>query len=336
MLMIKVMNAIGMHTIQDAGRKRYQSYGIPVGGVMDDFSFDIANLLLGNEKNTPVVEISTGKIVLKFESEKLIAITGFAVAKLNGNKIPAWRTVLVAEDDILEIQTHPLGNFAYLSIQGTWQCDSWLESSATYLPVKKGGLNGQPLQSGDTWNVRTEEYFLTKGFISFLKTENLRYDRWGIARDVFPEYFSTTVRIIAGTEKDWFSPESVENFMQKDHNVSTGMNRMALLIHDIPLEREKTQEMLSVAVNKGAMQVTPDGTLYLLMSDAQTTGGYPRIGQVAAVDLAICSQLRSSRTFRFEWITVEEARNLLLKRYRQLQSLQEAIHRKYLSYLREA
>lgn len=332
MIMIKVISAIGLHTIQDAGRTGYRAYGVPVGGVMDNFAFETANLLLGNEKNTPALEISIGKIVIWFETEMLITVTGFAIAKLNGNKVPSWRPILIAEGDILEIQAHPLGNFAYLSVQGKWMVDSWLGSASTYLPVQKGGLNGQPIQTGDVLEIEPAANHLTRNFTSYLKKEKLRYASWGIAPNLFPGYLSGKISIIHGPEKDFFSDNSIIDFTQKEFNISNDMNRMAILVKEIPLERKNSQELLSVAVQKGTVQVTPDRTLYLLMSDAQTTGGYPRIGQVTAVDLPVCAQLRPSRKLRWEWVSVNEARNLLLKKHRQLQSLQAALQRKYLSY----
>ncbi len=328
------MSATGLHTIQDAGRSGYRAYGVPVSGAMDDFAFETAHLLLGNKKNTPALEISLGKIVLQFEAEMLISVTGFAFTKLNENKIPSWRAVLVMKGDILEIQAHSSGNFAYLSAQGKWEMESWLGSASTYLPVQKGGHNGQAIQAGDTLEIEPATNHLTQYFVSYLKEQKIRYASWGIAPGIFPDYFSKSIRMIAGQEKDFFSNASLADFVQREFNSSNDMNRMAILVKDIPLERENAQELLSVSVQKGTMQITPDGTLYLLMSDAQTTGGYPRIGQVAAVDLPVCAQLRPCRKFRFEWISVDEARNLLLKQHHRLQSLQGILQRKYLSYLR--
>jgi antagonist of KipI len=67
-------------------------------------------------------------------------------------------------------------------------------------------------------------------------------------------------------------------------------------------------------VATGTLQLPPDGSPILLMADRQTTGGYPRLGELASVDLAKAAQLRASDTVRFTAITLEAAQELLLAR----------------------
>jgi len=47
------------------------------------------------------------------------------------------------------------------------------------------------------------------------------------------------------------------------------------------------------------------------MADRQTVGGYPRVGEVASVDLALLAQLKPGDTLRFESISLSEAHNLI-------------------------
>ena len=51
------------------------------------------------------------------------------------------------------------------------------------------------------------------------------------------------------------------------------------------LKRKRSADMLSSAVIPGTIQVPPSGQPIILMGDAQTTGGYPRIGVVIRADL---------------------------------------------------
>lgn len=327
--MIKIISAIGLHTIQDSGRSGYRAYGIPVSGPMDDFASETANLLVNNSQNAGVIEISTGQISISFDNEYLISVTGFAIAFLNGGKIATWKAVRISDGDILDVQTHPMGNFACLSIAGGWANELWLGSSSAYLPLEIG----KSLQKGDILNVNDIKSELAQIFLSHLKSTGKRTESWGLGPSVFPDYLSDKIRIIEGPEKDFFTSGSIEDFLNHDFEISNEMNRMAILVKDTPLVRATTREMLSVAVQKGTIQVTPDFTMYILMSDAQTTGGYPRIGQIAAVDLPVFAQMRSSRKFRFEWISIQEARQLLHQRIQLLQQLQVTLEKKYLSYL---
>jgi allophanate hydrolase subunit 2 len=66
----------------------------------------------------------------------------------------------------------------------------------------------------------------------------------------------------------------------------------------------------------GTIQVPPDGQPIVLMADRQTTGGYPRIAQVATVDLPRLAQGRPGDTVRFRRVSVEEAQAALVRRER--------------------
>jgi antagonist of KipI len=61
------------------------------------------------------------------------------------------------------------------------------------------------------------------------------------------------------------------------------------------------------------------------MADAQTIGGYPRIGQVAAVDLPRLAQVRPGGRIRFREISWEEAEKLYFEREKWMRELKEAI-----------
>ena len=83
--------------------------------------------------------------------------------------------------------------------------------------------------------------------------------------------------------------------------------------------------MLSEAVGPGTVQVPPDGRPFVLLADAQTTGGYPRIAQVVAVDIPLLAQIPTGQTIRFQEITIEEAERLFFEREKMLQKIQLAL-----------
>ncbi len=89
------------------------------------------------------------------------------------------------------------------------------------------------------------------------------------------------------------------------------------------------RELLSTAVTQGTIQVTHSGSPILLMADSQTTGGYPRIAQVAAVDLPLCAQLRPGEIFTLKEISVEEAEACYLAQQEDLATLKETIAGKF-------
>ena len=69
--------------------------------------------------------------------------------------------------------------------------------------------------------------------------------------------------------------------------------------------------MTSEPVCPGAVQVTRDGQCIILGVDGQTIGGYPKVAQVASVDLDLQGQLRPGDRVEFVPIDLDEARRLL-------------------------
>jgi antagonist of KipI len=66
------------------------------------------------------------------------------------------------------------------------------------------------------------------------------------------------------------------------------------------IEKNISQELISTAVTRGIVQVTPSGMPIILMADAQTIGGYPRIARIAESDLAILAQCRPGYHLTFQ------------------------------------
>jgi antagonist of KipI len=62
------------------------------------------------------------------------------------------------------------------------------------------------------------------------------------------------------------------------------------------------------------------------MANRQTTGGYPRVGEVASVDLPLLAQLPPGDTVRFQQIALDQSQTLYLERERELALLREAVH----------
>ena len=92
-----------------------------------------------------------------------------------------------------------------------------------------------------------------------------------------------------------------------------------------PLVLKQPVEILSEAVTFGTIQIPPDGRPIVLMANRQTTGGYPRIGEVATVDLPLLAQLPPGDTVQFEPMTLEDSQRLYLQRDRDLGIMREAL-----------
>lgn len=91
------------------------------------------------------------------------------------------------------------------------------------------------------------------------------------------------------------------------------------------MQKLRTTELLSTAVTAGTIQVLPDGNLVVLMNDAPTTGGYPRIAQVIEPDLSVMAQLVSGNQVRFSVLSPEQAEDKCIQYQEFTQQLAETL-----------
>ena len=149
--------------------------------------------------------------------------------------------------------------------------------------------------------------------------KNQKFVSW----ELFPKYSEQpTVRVLKGNQFDAFSAEGQERFFSEPFLVNPQSDRMGYRLQGPALTLREPLEMISEAVTMGTIQVPPDSNPIVLMADRQTTGGYPKIAQVATIDLPVMAQLKPGDRVRFEEIALEEAQRLYLQRERDLQILQ--------------
>ncbi len=112
--------------------------------------------------------------------------------------------------------------------------------------------------------------------------------------------------MIAGPQLDAFVPDALERLSATACRVTPEIDRMGLRV-ETPGLRLHPQEILTVPMTAGGIQVTPSGGLIVLHVDHQTTGGYPVIATVIGADLALLAQARPGDTVRFRVVDVAEA-----------------------------
>ena len=122
-----------------------------------------------------------------------------------------------------------------------------------------------------------------------------------------------TVRIITGAEFENLTAFSEQQFLSETFTISKDSNRMGFRLEGKPLFLLNKTELVSSAVDFGTIQLLPDGQMIVLMADHQTTGGYPRLGNVISIDLPLIAQLGANDKVGFHLISIGEAENLLLE-----------------------
>lgn len=287
-------------TFQDNGRFGFRSYGVPESGAMDAYSHNIANTLVGNAKNCATIECTMGGLCLEFSINTVIAITGAGVVFVNGKSIPLYQPHSIKLNDVLEIRFNNKGLRTYLAVEGGFDTKVIMNSRSASPKINIGTT----LKKGMGLRVEKSQ---TKQI--FKKINKLDIP-------VFESH--KTIRVMDGREINWINKESKQQFYTQRFALSNRCDRMGCLLEGNPIYIENKVEMLSTAVAKGTIQLTSSGQLIVLLNDCQTTGGYPRIGQIAAIDLPVMAQMKSGETINFKRISFQEAEELYLKQQKKI------------------
>ncbi|WP_445491372.1 5-oxoprolinase subunit C family protein [Niallia sp. 03133] len=325
------VNRPGLLTsIQDLGRYGFQQHGVIVSGAMDALSLRIANLLVGNDEKEAVMEITLIGPSLTFHEDCLIAITGGDLSpSINGKPVSAWRPIYIAKGSILNFGQCMEGCRAYLAVAGGYKISDVMNSKSTYLLAGIGGYNGRSLNTGDQLGCGDMSEKSTKLFHQLkLKQKGASFAMtgWFVNRKEFLfVQKAPVIRVMNGGQFDLFKQSSLVDFFSHSFKVSSQSDRMGYRMAGPAIELKEQVEMVSEAVTHGTIQIPSDGNPIILLADRQTTGGYPKIGQVATVDLPLIAQTKPGEEIYFSSITLEEAEQLYVEREKELKALEAAI-----------
>lgn len=282
----------GLYTsIQDEGRFGVQDQGIPISGALDKSSMRIANQLVGNLPNSPVLEMTLFGPRLKFEGQGQIAITGANMkATLNGKRVENYITLNIKSGDLLEFHNTDFGCRTYMSIGGQWQVQNWSNSfSALPSLMEEPGLPARLV----------DDYSFTVAINQM--QELISYPERN--RPLFSECY--VIRVVTGPEFDQFEIEVIQDFFDRIFVIHGDSNRMGYRLKDNLQDYVPSGEEISSGIVIGTVQISNAGKPIILMADAQTTGGYPRIANVISDDLEIVAQLKPGDELKFMLVSLE-------------------------------
>ncbi|QUW21373.1 biotin-dependent carboxyltransferase [Sporosarcina sp. Marseille-Q4063] len=326
---VTVLHAGLLTTIQDLGRYGAQKYGVIVSGAMDSYSLRIANLLVGNEEGEGAIEVTLFGTSLQFEKDQLIAITGGDLAaSLDGEKAPMWRPILVRNGSTLTFKSGTKGARSYIAFAGGIEIPPAMGSKSTYLRAGIGGFQGRALQKGDTFNCG-EMSPLGQSFFYELKARRQHFT-WSVNYQPLLNLQQTqTIRVLEGTEFNRFDKPSQQLLFTETFTITKQADRMGYRLEGTtPLTLIEEFELLSEGVTYGTIQVPTNGQPIILMADRQTTGGYPKIGQVISADLSNLAQLQPTATMQFKKVSLEQAQTELIKNEQLIKDIKRGIRYK--------
>lgn len=270
---------------------------------MDKTAARLINILLGNEETEAVIEMHFPAPEIVFIEENFFALGGADFgARLNDKKIENWKIHFAKSGSVLKFTEKIFGNRCYLAIKNGLKIETWLDSASTNLTAKIGGFEGRKLETGD-------EIEFNKLQITNYELQNIK-----ISNFLIPFYSRfPTVRIIKGAEFESLTALSEQQFLNETFSISKDSNRMGFRLEGESLYLLEKKELVSSAVDFGTIQLLPDGQLIVLMADHQTTGGYPRLGNIISIDLPLAAQLGANDKIGFHLISIEEAENILFE-----------------------
>lgn len=302
-------------TVQDGGRTGFRHFGVGTAGALDAHSHAIANLLVGNSVDAPALEITLNGPRLHFDRAARIAICGADTDARDAQQqsLPCWRRIDLPAGSHISIGACHRGARAYLAVAGGFAAPIMLDSASTDLRAGFGGVRGRMLATGD---------ILPIARVTLPAIKCITVASWWI--DPTPDLDFATVQVVhvLPARDALTDPDALFDTAWR---VDAASNRQGLRLQGPPLTAADASERISEPVAPGTLQLPADGQPIVLLADAQTHGGYPRIGHAIAADRPRLAQLRAGQSLRFESCTSAQARSLALEQRQRLARIAFAI-----------
>ena len=284
-------------TFQDQGRSNLYHIGIPFSGAMDNRNFQISNKLVGNETNSPVIEFAYQGPLLKYFGDDIkCAIAGdvkFIIRK-NDNDIEGncYQSFTLENGDEIDIITTNKSVYGYLAISGEFNLEYQWSSCSINTKANIGSNNGKRIED-------TQKIYISK-INKNLNDKKLDYINTKIEK----------IRVIKGTNFNYFSDEGKNIFFDKEFVVSKLSDRMGMRLDGPKIENIVDTNIKSEGLIKGVIQVPADGNPIIMLSDHGTIGGYPKIGVVISADYDKLVQLTPGSKIKFQEVELSSAETL--------------------------
>jgi 5-oxoprolinase (ATP-hydrolysing) subunit C len=297
-----VLRSGPMTTVQDAGRPGLLHAGVSGSGPMDPPLFAIANALVGNADAAAGLEFAGMGGEFSVSAPVRVAVTGDADVRIAGEPVAAWESHDLLSGQTLRVGALQRGVWGYLAVSGGIATPPVLGSRATHLRTGIGGHEGRTLKAGDTLPLgETVAAPCLRMAEPFVREEG-------------------PIRVVPGPQDDYFDESAWDLLAGDGYTVSPTRDRMAQALEGPKIAAVRGHDIVSDGTPLGSLQVPGSGRPMVLMAERQTTGGYPKIGAVASVDLPRLGQISTGQPVRFVRISREDAENLLIDARRALRS----------------
>ena len=293
----KIIRAGINTTFQDLGRKNLYHIGIPFGGAMDNRNFLLSNKLVQNNLNNPVIEFAYQGPLIKYHGDKMnISITGDINFQFKKNKKifkgNCYESYLIEDGDEIDILSTNKSVYGYFAIGAEFELNFQWGSCSVNTIANVGSNNGKKIYNGQEIKIKKINNFYSKKKLDY---SNSRIEK---------------IRVIKGTNFDYFSDKGKKIFFEKEFIVSKLSDRMGMRLEGSEIENIADTNIKSEGLLKGVIQIPPDGKPIIMLSDHGTIGGYPKIGVVISADYDKLVQIPSGSKIKFQEIELSDAETL--------------------------
>ena len=286
-------------TIQDTGRDYLYHIGITVSGAMDQRNYKLANYLVNNQLNESAIEFAyQGPLLILKNGKTNFAITGnvfFNIIRNNSNveEGNCYQNYILNDEEQIDIISTKKSVYGYLSVSDGFKLEKTWGSYSINTKAQIGPNDGKKYSIN-------EKIYIKKSNVENVKDKKINYKN----------YFDNTIRVIKGTNFDYFSNESKNIFFNKTYSVTQLVDRMGMRLDGPNLNNVINTNIKSEGLIRGVIQVPADGKPIILLSDHGTIGGYPKIAVVILADLDKVAQLLPGSKINFKEVNLEEAEKL--------------------------
>jgi UPF0271 protein len=286
-------------TIQDLGRNYLYNIGITVSGAIDQRNYKLANYLVNNKLNAPVIEFAYQGPLLNLRSGNIVfAITGDIIFNIirNNSEIEegrCYQNYTLKDGEQIDIISTKKSAYGYLSISGGFEIEKIWKSYSINTKAQIGPNRGKKYSINE------------KIFIKKINSENYKNKKIE-----YKDSFNNIVRVIKGTNFNYFSKEAKNNFFNQSYSVTRLVDRMGMRLDGPNLENIINTNIKSEGLIRGVIQVPADGKPIISLSDHGTIGGYPKIAVVISADLDKVAQFTPGTKIHFKEVSLKEAEKL--------------------------
>lgn len=276
-------------TLQDMGRDGYLALGLSRGGAADRLALAEGAALLGQPPETLALEMAAMGGEFEATEDIRIALTGAPMrATIDGETVAWHASHLLPAGARLSIGAMTRGCYGYLHVGGGFVAERFLGAGSAHLAA---GI-GKVLQDGDRLEIGADKGGET-----------------GLLLEPEDRFEGGPVRLTASFQTHLFAEAELERLQSEPLRRAARANRMGLALEPAGggYRIEGGRNVVSEIVLPGDIQVTGDGTPFVLMVECQTTGGYPRIGTVLPCDLPRVAQAPAGADLRFRFVDLDEA-----------------------------